>query len=363
MMAITLRVSRRWRLVVLFSAAAMLSALAVHGQQPADKFGGTKQKEAAQKQIPDVPVGPADDLDEDVANPPLQRGKIGEIHPVPVAESFAYLVLDGRGPEVVARARLRLQLFLKQRLEFIDRVCSLSEGQRQKLDLAGRGDIVRFFDRVEDGKKKFARFNDGDAGNAIVRLELLRESKPLHEALMAGPFDDGSLFAKSLRNILTTEEAARYGVLREIERLGGRFDAGPKSPAPLKLDDVSEVRLSGTAATDQVAARLVLLSNLRSLFLNGTQVTDAGLADISGLARLEVLDLSGTQISDAGLTCLAKFATLQVLYLVNTEITDAGVARLADLACIKSIYLTGTAISDAGAAKLKAAAPALEIRR
>ena len=39
---------------------------------------------------------------------------------------------------------------LKSRVAFIDQVCGISRDQRKKLELAGRGDIKRSFDRVEE---------------------------------------------------------------------------------------------------------------------------------------------------------------------------------------------------------------------
>ena len=44
---------------------------------------------------------------------------------------------------------------LSLNVEDLERTCGLTPVQKKKLLLAGRGDIKRFFDRVEDIRKKF----------------------------------------------------------------------------------------------------------------------------------------------------------------------------------------------------------------
>src|SRR5258708_1205247 len=49
-----------------------------------------------------------------------------------------------------AGARGRLDSLLTLNIESVAQVCGLTESQRQKLWLAGRGDIKRFFDSVDE---------------------------------------------------------------------------------------------------------------------------------------------------------------------------------------------------------------------
>ena len=59
-------------------------------------------------------------------------------------------------------ARQRLERSLSYEVAEIDRTCTLSPAQKDKLLLMGRGDIKRFFDRCEALKKKYvASENDG----------------------------------------------------------------------------------------------------------------------------------------------------------------------------------------------------------
>src|SRR5581483_8514669 len=61
-------------------------------------------------------------------------------------------LFDGQGN--YAGARQRLNSMLAFHVEDIDRVCKLTEAQKTKLRLLGRGDINRFFDCYEKLKQK-----------------------------------------------------------------------------------------------------------------------------------------------------------------------------------------------------------------
>ena len=58
-------------------------------------------------------------------------------------EQFEQWVFQQYGNALTARARLKESLELYT--EDVDRACGLSDAQKQKLRLAGRGDIERFF--------------------------------------------------------------------------------------------------------------------------------------------------------------------------------------------------------------------------
>jgi hypothetical protein len=73
----------------------------------------------------------------------------------------------------------------------------LTDSQRAKLRLAGRGDIKRFFDAVEDKRREFER----DRHSLRTGLEALRRLEPLSQVFNEGPFGDGSLFAKTLNGM------------------------------------------------------------------------------------------------------------------------------------------------------------------
>jgi hypothetical protein len=150
-----------------------------------------------------VADGPADDF-ADMLTPQteqrvtLHRGTIDEI-------------IYGAGSDA-AQAYTRLQNLLKQKLDAIDRIVGLNEVERQKLHLAGRGDIQRLLDRAE---RLRTLCNDSTeiADMRQFRLwtqELQRESQWLKHVLEAGPFDADSLLKKTMKTVLTREQLARF---------------------------------------------------------------------------------------------------------------------------------------------------------
>jgi hypothetical protein len=101
----------------------------------------------------------------------------------------------------------KLLMLLKVKADGIARAAGLSESQKEKLTLAGEGDIRRFVDRVEEVKLKY-RNNEMPQG-AWNRVFL--EIQPLRDVLLKNElFGSQSLFAKAARTTLTSEQAARY---------------------------------------------------------------------------------------------------------------------------------------------------------
>jgi hypothetical protein len=81
----------------------------------------------------------------------------------------------------------------------------LSPAEEEKLILAGRGDIKRFFDRVEAHRPAFeAARKDLVEGQAF-----LRTIQPLSIEFQLGVYDFGSLFTKTLRKIENDRKTAR----------------------------------------------------------------------------------------------------------------------------------------------------------
>jgi hypothetical protein len=105
-----------------------------------------------------------------------------------------------------AGARSRLDTLLLMRLEDVTQACDLEDWQRQKLQLAGRGDINRFFDRVEELRRKFQLVKTDQ--NRVG--EILQEMQPLQLTFQTGPFGDTSIFAKTLKTTLTSEQHDGY---------------------------------------------------------------------------------------------------------------------------------------------------------
>jgi len=103
-----------------------------------------------------------------------------------------------------AAARDRLNLRLRVKIQEVDAIRHMTIAQKEKLRLAGRGDIERFFDQVERKRTEFALLGADPAkcGQFIQELERLRSTFAL------GLFGEGSIFAKTLRKIAAEEEVA-----------------------------------------------------------------------------------------------------------------------------------------------------------
>ena len=85
----------------------------------------------------------------------------------------------------------------------IENICELTSAQREKLQLAGRGDIHHFFASVEEKRKEFEEVRKDQARFARFYQEL----QPLRFAIQRGLFGDGTIFAKSLKHTLDPSQA------------------------------------------------------------------------------------------------------------------------------------------------------------
>ncbi len=117
-------------------------------------------------------------------------------------ESFDNAVFQQYGR---ARARQRFDVQLNFRIAAIDGICRLTETQKDKLRLAGRGDIARFFDRFESVKQTFQSREHGPQ----ILVEFQQAVRPL-QAAVNDLFQEDSLLYKTLPNTLTAEQRAAY---------------------------------------------------------------------------------------------------------------------------------------------------------
>jgi hypothetical protein len=141
----------------------------------------------------DDPLAPVDE-DEDAPPPPVRHFNINTA--VVERENFDAWLFDDGGQDERARWR-RLETILLARVEEAARENELTGAERAKLRAAGKGDIKRFFDQVEDRRRDF----EVDRRTFRKGLAALRGLEPLSQIYGDGPFGDGSLFAKTLRKI------------------------------------------------------------------------------------------------------------------------------------------------------------------
>jgi hypothetical protein len=162
------------------------------GQTIVVGVGGTVGGKQQIRQITlTMPAPPARDDEEDVHPPAWPGGRLDFNAAVVEQENFErWLFPDEQSEE--ARQR-HLNNILGAKIENIS-PHKLTGPQRAKLQLAGRGDIKRFFDRVQDKRRAF----EIDRKTFKTGLAALRGLDALSQVYQEGPFGAGSLFAKTL---------------------------------------------------------------------------------------------------------------------------------------------------------------------
>ncbi len=95
-----------------------------------------------------------------------------------------------------------LENSLERRIAAVDLSCILTDAQKRKLRIAGRGDIRRFFDRVEAVRPKL--------GKKLERMELCGNAdrswwEPIRPARSLSLFEQDSLFSRTLKTTLAQD--------------------------------------------------------------------------------------------------------------------------------------------------------------
>jgi hypothetical protein len=110
----------------------------------------------------------------------------------------------------------RLAALLTTKISHIEELFGLKAAQKQKLELAGRGDLHRLFEKIEDLRQKCDALTEHDQRQNGMNLLLewgrgiSREIQPLKATLAQGPFGEDSLFSKTLAGMLSREQMAEY---------------------------------------------------------------------------------------------------------------------------------------------------------
>lgn len=111
------------------------------------------------------------------------------------------------------QARLQLASAIELEIARIEQGTPLLEPQKERLRLAGQGDIKRFYDRVEQARQQFREFEGKVDQNNISKLHML--TVPLSQELQKGLFGPKSLFKKV---VLTTVNEQQAITMREEEK-------------------------------------------------------------------------------------------------------------------------------------------------
>ncbi len=116
------------------------------------------------------------------------------------------------------RFRVRLENLLRNKIDEVEQMFVLTAAQRDKLRLAGHGDIKRLLDAIEDARREFDK-----AKHDIDRLrEVQKDLRSVDLRVSSGPFELGSLFHKTLLKMFDEKQLKRKspGVKGSPERAG-----------------------------------------------------------------------------------------------------------------------------------------------
>jgi len=99
------------------------------------------------------------------------------------------------------RLRNQLERLLTKRIEEIEQMFLLTDAQRQKLKLAGHGDIKRLIEMVDERGEFILAKHDIDRLN-----EVRKNLRTLDLLVSNGPFEFGSFFQKTLRKMFDEKQ-------------------------------------------------------------------------------------------------------------------------------------------------------------
>ena len=272
-----------------------------------------------------------------------QQPSLWKSQPSAADELVDKYLFGSPGANAIAAAQHRLELKLLEKIDFDDGVCQLTGRQRDKLRLAGEGDIKRLFDQVEIAKRKF-QFMDDHGVTTLAGMRIVqREFNPLRIMLSSDSFRVGSLYAKTTARVLTSEQLARCRVVDSVSRLGGKIECRTSS-----REASLAVIFVGVELTDEQFAKLELqgLGNLKALHLAGTRMTDTSLANMHRLTQLERLSINMMDVTDAGLAGLSALTNLKSLSLTNIPVSNAGLRCLLPLTNLEQLDLPEHAVGD-----------------
>jgi len=130
-----------------------------------------------------------------------------ELNPADSAFYRFIFLLGGDDPlRTPAQMRNLQERQLPLKIAIVDRVCQLTDSQKEKLRLAGQGDIKQQFDQIEEIGRRFQLVKDEPEKLRALSAEV----RPLRRAIYRlGLSEDDILFGKILEMLLTAEQRAR----------------------------------------------------------------------------------------------------------------------------------------------------------
>ena len=136
---------------------------------------------------------------------PIEASDVQLIGPIMIGRQGFDLRASGR---VVANEEIRerYETALQSRIQSTVRLYGLSEEQKKKQHVAGRGDIQRLIDRAIEARKR----EPLPPGVANEFPPAIQDAPRPPLTTSGGLFGEGSLFAKTLKTTVTKEQTSRY---------------------------------------------------------------------------------------------------------------------------------------------------------
>jgi hypothetical protein len=166
-----------------------------------------------------APAAAQPDDDDDDSKDEAKEAALARVQPVFQEADFNRWIfqnnIDGK-----AGVRKRLESMMAVAIDDIDRACKLGAVQKERIELAGRGDIKRFEVLYEKVHQKFLKVRHDQQQVDDIWQELT----PLQVMAQSGLFNEDSLLFRSLHNVLTAEQFALFDAVAR-ERLAFRHQA------------------------------------------------------------------------------------------------------------------------------------------
>ena len=163
--------------------------------------------------------------------------------------------------------------------------------------------------------------------------------------------------ARKQRRAVTMIEEAGGSVVYDYNYTPSRKPEGPawlrESIGNEYFDDVLQVNLDFSRATDAALDYLSALPKMAGVGLRDARITDEGLKHLADCEQVRWLVLDRTQATDAGLVYLKQLPELQSLSLQHTRVTDAGLEHLKSIPSLTSLFLASTKVTDTGLVQLE----------
>ncbi len=126
---------------------------------------------------------------------------------------FEAVEVDGVAGTEVTNERLERRLAWE--IKRLDQIYALIPEQRKKLEVAGRGDFKRLFERIREKNETLRRVREDfmrsrEHADGAKLVTVLKEVKALTQDLPEKSLVEGSIFVKTLKKTFSSEQRKKY---------------------------------------------------------------------------------------------------------------------------------------------------------